>query len=116
MKNLLENSLAKKILSEDIVSIHRITSSNSPRPVIVGFASHDIKMDVIKRRKALKGTGTVVAEDLCSELQQTMNRLKTDPRIQQTWAWDSKIYAKKEDGKIAQIKWGDSVEEAFAKV
>ena len=101
VQDIVKKNLKKDISpKEDIISTHRITSNITPRPIIVGFTTHDMKMEVMKRRKMLKGSNVVIAEDLCIELHQTLKNLRQHPDIQQTWSWDSKLYAKNKKGRF----------------
>ena len=113
--DIITKELHKKMEPDDIVTAHRITSRISPRPIIVTFKTHDTKMKVIKARRALKGTKITIAEDLCQDLYQLMNRLKQNTdRVKQVWAWDSKVYVQSKKGKIAVAEWGQSLDQILA--
>ena len=93
-------------MKTDIDTIHRIKSNLSPRPIIIGFSTHDKKMEFMKKRKTLKGTKIVLADDLCVDLFKTLNRLRNHKDVKDAWSWDSQLFAKRHDGKIATVTWG----------
>ena len=100
----------------DIVSIHRIKSSSTPRPLIIAFGMHDTKMKIIRQRKMLKKSKIVMTDDLCLELGKVLNRLRNDDRVDNAWSWDSVLYAKrKSDSKIATVQWGETFDELIFK-
>ena len=112
---MCEEKLNKTLSPGDLVSVHRITSNAKPRPIIAVFAKHDTKMEIMKLRKTLKGSGMVITEDLCKGLVQVLNRLKNDKRVIQSWSWDSKIFAKTRNGQVVRVEWGQSLDEALKK-
>ena len=60
---------------------------------IVQFRSRDIKLDVMKRRRVLKGSCIVIADDLCNDLLNTYNHLKQHPDCKKGWSWDGQLFA-----------------------
>ena len=113
--DMCNNRLQKTLSPADLTSTHRITSSTKRQPIIAVFATHDMKMAILKERKKLKGSNQVISEDLCVELHQTLNRLNNDSRVAQAWSWDSRIFAKRHDGAVARIEWAQSLDDAFRK-
>ena len=112
LKNLFEELDVSVDAYKDVSNVHRIGSKNSPKPMIVAFASHDTKITVLKSRKALKGKTTSISDDLCVDLTKTLNRLKTDHRVKDAWSWDGKLYAKrKDDLRVARVHWGQTYDE-----
>lgn len=45
--------------------IGQITAESRPIPIIVKFSNYNFREQVFKNKKMLKGTGTVIREDLC---------------------------------------------------
>ena len=73
--DLVTAKLGRKLTDQDIEVAHRLPAKVKPWPVIVQFRSRDIKLDVTKRRRVLKESGIVIADDLCNGLLNTYNRL-----------------------------------------
>ena len=71
---MLQNKLGKKVVTGDIVCAHRIPGKTMPPPIIVQFSSRELKLDVMKRRRSLKGSGIVIADDLCLDIESSSNR------------------------------------------
>ena len=66
VRELIHNKLGYKLVDSDIEVAHRLGSyqSNKDRAVIVRFNSRKVTEEVTSRRRALKGSGIVIAEDL----------------------------------------------------
>ena len=71
-------------------------------------------MDIMSRRSTLKGSGVTIADDLCKDLHRLMNTTRDSPLVSQTFVWDSKVFVKGVNGRIRQIRWGQTVEDALA--
>nr|CAI5816930.1 unnamed protein product [Callosobruchus analis] len=103
--NLLTSHLGVTINANDIYSCMRVGKklTNTPRGILVKFLKPNIKRNIYKNKKMLKGSGVVIKEDL------TENRLKLmDAAIERTtlrsvWSRDGTIYASK-GGKVIVIK------------
>ena len=61
----------------------------------------ELKLDVMKRRRSLKGSGIVIVDDLCLDIVQTLSRLKALPTVTNSWSWDSKLFAQIPSSTIA---------------
>ena len=91
--DLVTTKLGRKLTDQDIEVAHRLPAKVKPWPVIVQFRSRDIKLDVMKRRRVLKVSGVVIADDLCNGLLNTYNRLKQHPDCKKAWSWDGQLFA-----------------------
>ena len=93
----------------DIEVSHRLglPRADGPRPIGVVFRFRDLKWDVMKARKALKGTGIVFSEDLCKEMRDLFNDIKKHPNAESTWAWNGKLFAKDRANNVHVFKYGD---------
>ena len=98
---MFQNKLGKKVVTGDIVCAHRIPGKTMPPPIIVQFSSRELKLDVMKRRRSLKGSGIVIADDLCLDIVQTISRLKALPTMVKSWSWDGKLFAQIPSSTIA---------------
>ncbi len=115
---IIRDKLAHSIQESQIIESHRVGVQRGERPrgIIVRLASLAIKKTVLQKRRALKGSGIVFHEDLCRELQLTLNRLKNDDRVNKSWASDGKIFGtlyKRPDRKF-KILYGQSIDDAIA--
>jgi hypothetical protein len=82
-----------------------------PPPIIVRFseAARDRRDEAIKRRRQLKGTGTVIYEDLTTLNAKLINRLKNHPDITSAWSSFGKIYGLSSDGKKMKFEPFDKI-------
>ena len=55
--------------------------------VLVKFSNLQVRNDVIQRCKQLKGSGTVILEDLTQLNVELLHRLKNNKHIKQSWSW-----------------------------
>ena len=104
-------------MTDDLSSPHRpvrllARSQSQPWPVIVQFRSRDITLDVMKRRRVLKGSGIVIADDLCNGLLNTYTRLKQHPDCKKAWSWDGQLFAELKTGRVVKVRWAESLEAA----
>ena len=95
----------KDITSNDIDVAHRVgpISRVKTRPMLVKLHNRDQKMSILTARKQLKHSGLSVAEDLTKKNVELLNRLKNHHRIESTWSWNNKLYAKGINGAIIRI-------------
>ena len=114
---IIRNKLSHPILDTDIVEAHRvgIKRGERPRGIIVRMSSLAVKKTVLPKRRALKGSGIVFAEDLCRDMQLTLNRVQEDKRLMNTWASDGKIFATLRNQQNAKFRilYGQSVTDAI---
>ena len=110
--DLVTAKLGRKLTDHDIEVAHRLPAKVKPWPIIVQFRNRDIKLDVMKRRRVLKGSGIVVADDLCSGLLNTFNRLKQHPDCKKAWSWDGQLFAELKTGAVIKVRWAESLEAA----
>ena len=110
--DLVTAKQGRKLTDQDIEVAHRLPAKVKPWPVIVQFRSRDIKLDVMKRRRVLKGSGIVIADDLCNCLLNTCNRLKPHPECKKAWSWDGQLFAELKTGRVIKVRWAESLEAA----
>ena len=112
---IIEKKLTKKVNAGDIVCVLRIPGKTMPAPIIVQFSNRELKLDNMKRRRLLKGTGIVIADDLCNDLVQTLNRLKSLPTVAKAWSCDGKLFAQlaDRDGSVIKVKYGEPLDDAI---
>ena len=59
----------------------------------------DVKWDIRKKRKDLKGTGIVFAEDLCNDMKTLFEEVRDYEHVDTAWAWNGKSWVKTSLGK-----------------
>ena len=59
----------------------------------------DVKWDIMKKRKDLKGTGIVFAEDLCNDMKTLFEEVRDYEHVDTAWAWNGKSWVKTSLGK-----------------
>ena len=113
--NLLKSKLRIQVNDRDLEICHRLGTRtlNKTRPMIVKFRYRDQKYDTMKARKALKGTGIVLSEDMCSEMQALQRELQNHPGVSSTWTWNGKLFAKNLNGVISTIRYGKEWQSKF---
>ena len=62
--------------------------------MLVKLHNRDQKMSILTARKQLKHSGLRVAENLTKQNVELLNRLKNYHRMESTWSWNNKLYAK----------------------
>ena len=88
-------------------------NKNKKRPLVVRFRFRDVKWDIMKNRKMLKGTGISFAEDLCSEMRGLYNEIRDFENVVSVLAWNGKIMAKNKSGDIHVIRYGSEWKHLF---
>lgn len=96
VKNLIHNKLNLNITSSNIERCHRIgkVTEEKYRAIVVRMTNYKLKMDIIKSRKALKGTGIIIAEDMTHEKHKLLKETVQQIGKENVWTMDGKIYAK----------------------
>ena len=105
MFDLVTQKLGRQLKDNDIEVAHRLPARTKPWPVIVQFRSRDLKIDIMQRRRVLKGSGIVIADDLCTGLMTTFNRLKQHPDCKKAWSWDGQLFAELKTGPVVKVRW-----------
>ena len=68
----------------------------------------------MRARKALKGTGIVLSEDLCKEMRDLLGDIKKNDMSQSVWAWNGKLFVKPKSGvenDVISVRYGDNWKE-----
>ncbi|MEW8546875.1 MAG: hypothetical protein AB2693_25450 [Candidatus Thiodiazotropha sp.] len=96
---LVSNFLYDKFeLEPDIEIAHRVgglsRNSTQPRSIIVKFMRRSDKMEIMLRRKHLKGSGISISDDLTIKNVRLIKQARTNERIEAAWSWDGKVYAR----------------------
>ena len=113
VRGLIKDKLKYNLTPTDIEICHRLGTRtlNKNRPIVIRF--RDTKMELMKIRKNLKGTGLIFAEDLCPEMRELLKELKDHPKVENCWAWNGKLFAKDKNNKVSRIQYGRNWQELF---
>lgn len=107
-------------LEPDIEIAHRIgvksRDPNKPRTIIVKFVRRSDKLDVMLRRKSLKGKGISISDDLTVKNVKLINEVRDHERIEAAWSWDGKVYAKGKNGHKLKLYPGIQVDNELDRV
>jgi len=71
----------------------RSDSTNRGPIVIVRFHAREVRDNVLRQRRQLKGTKFTIIEDLTTLNVKTLNRARNHDSVTKTWTWNGKIYA-----------------------
>ena len=113
VKNIIKNKLKLNLPSNAVEVCHRLGTKtlNKNRPIVTRFRYQDLKWDIMKARKELKGSGIVFGQDLCFEFRELQKQIKSHPSVIDSWAWNGKLSAKNSAGKIFTVKYGTNWQE-----
>ena len=111
----------KDISPEDIIAAHPLPinlRSSTSRPqiptILLRFRNRQLRNNVIRKRKLLKGSVYSVDEDLTALNIQLVNRLRLSDRVTKTWSWNGEIYATLDNNKTVIAKPLSSIDELFS--
>lgn len=116
---LIRDKMRIHIEPRNIITAHRLPVKNvkarvnGTDPVIVQFETADIKTDVLRARRNLKGQAIYVNEDLCRDIQRLFNRVRNHRKIDSAWTWNGQVFGKDDDGTIYKVAYGESLDEKF---
>lgn len=113
---IFNTNLDTAIKQDDIEIIHRVGKKipDKPRPVIIKFVSHKKKVEIMRSKKALKGSEFFIIEDLTqqnSKLMRELNILRKSGKIKSTWSIDGKIKIKLNNDSIKAIRNLEDIKE-----
>ena len=61
--------------------------------MLLKLKNHEVRDNIILKRKLLKGTPYSIHEDLTALNVQLMTRLRNHEHVTQTWSWNGKVFA-----------------------
>ena len=88
-------------------------ATHSGDQVIIRFCSQQVRDEIIKRRRVLKGTRQTIVEDLTVLNMATLNRLRKHTSIEKCWTWNGRLYALSKNGHTLLVKPFQSVNECL---
>ena len=91
----IQGRLGVNIVPSDIVVAHRLpkTKKQKYRPIIVKFRDRELKWDILRVRKKLKGSGVSIAEDMTKENFDLMLRAQDSGYFTSVWFSNAKVWA-----------------------
>ena len=115
--SLITNKLKVMVKPEDIEAVHRVGAReqrpggassgarNTGRAIIMRFVSRRIRDAVLYARKKLKGSGTVIVEDLTPRAYSLLCSVKSDTSVcQQAWTKYGTVWMKMTNGRIVSVR------------
>ena len=108
--NIITKKVKVKVSPDDISVAHRLPKSKKQehRPIIAKFKDRDLRQQVIWARKALKGTGISIAEDMTHENMALMRRAEDSGLFDAVWFSNARVRAKDKKGFIHVIDLYDT--------
>ena len=97
IKEFAASKLDVAIDDTDIDHTHRLGKPNmsKPRPIIAKFSRYNVRHEVIKARRKLKGQHIGIQEHLTPFTQHLLNKAKElskrAPWVKNVWTWDGKV-------------------------
>jgi len=93
--NMLKQELGIIITPHDIDTIHRTGRfrNDQPRAIILKFVRRNLKENVLREKRNLKGTGVVVVEDLTRQNLKLLKDVRDHPSVQSAWTSNGKVIA-----------------------
>ncbi|XP_071813706.1 uncharacterized protein [Apostichopus japonicus] len=96
IKPLAATKLGVTIRDEDLDRSHRIGKLNQdgkPRIIIAKFTRHDVRDQVIRSRRKLKGMKMAIQEDLTAGNLDLLKKVEKHQRVEAVWTVDGRIMA-----------------------
>ena len=92
----------KRLTAPNLCISNRKTKIDRKHFILVQYKPHfksqsktgaqHVHKSLLMNRKKLKGSGVIVADDLCQEMIKVYNRVRNDPRVKDAWTWFGKIF------------------------
>ncbi|XP_033758134.1 uncharacterized protein LOC117340483 [Pecten maximus] len=104
--SLIKDKLKLPTFNEAEIDVaHRLGKhiSGKTRSVICKFVQRRKKSEVVTKRRALKGSGIVIVEDMTQMNRTLLNEVKQVEGVKNTWCSDGKLFAMLSNDKIVRI-------------
>jgi len=111
--DVVNKAVKVNITPSDIDIAHRLGRFNThkPRAVICKFTHRRTKFEVLRNRKNLKGTRMAISEDLTTENNNLLIKVKRMTCVKSAWTIDGKIWALLSNDKKIRITHDISLNE-----
>ena len=105
---------APTVTVADVDVAHRLGNrkvGGKPRPVIVKMYSHDVRFNILKTCKALRGvrdTGVPlsIGKDICKEYQELLSTITAAGL--KCWYWNTRVWIQRSDGSSISVQVQDN--------
>ena len=93
------------ISSRDVDTAHRLgpIRQDGNRPVIFKFVSRVTKHAVIRSRKKLKGSATIIREDLTLKNAKLLETVSRKEEVQSAWSDEGRVIALLQNGRKVRV-------------
>ena len=95
--------VGKKTKDTRVLTRSSVSNKPRPRPLIVKFTSYRYKREVLKVKRALKGSGKFIAEDLTKENYELLKKASEENKVKAAWTADGRIVVQMKSGEIKTI-------------
>ena len=101
--DIVRNKLGLEIDRTQLDRSHRLGRRNisqtrpKPRPIILKFVSYNVRSEVFRRKRRLKGSGLGVTESLTRKRMELYSTVNNHSNVQSTWTLDGMIIALRND-------------------
>ena len=95
-----------EILPNDLDRSNRIgnpKTKKKERPIIVKFARYNLRHNVFKNKKLLKGKGVSITESLIKDHMAKLNEARETYGFRNVWTSDGKIFFKDEKNPLSKL-------------
>nr|CAI5853329.1 unnamed protein product [Callosobruchus analis] len=98
--DIIKDRMKIKIDESDIVAAYRVGQKvdNKPRHVLVSFKDNAVKMDVYKNKRLLKGTSSVIKEDLTAFRLKALRAAADKHGYKNVWSVNGNLFLKTSKG------------------
>ena len=100
VSDMIARDLNYRVSASDISTAHRLGTKvpGKERSVIVRFVSRIVRNEVVRRRRALKGKGVVIADDLSPFFQKVFFSLREIMGKKNVWSTGNQLFIKTTEG------------------
>lgn len=103
--DMFKDDLNIIIQPSDILESHPLPRGKKSS-MIVKFKNYSTKCDILRARKALKGSGVSIAEDISGDIQLQIKEIESHPQVDSVFVWFQKIYVKDNAGQYHKFSCG----------
>lgn len=109
----LNEKLGTKVTAGDIDAAHPLgPPKNNKINIVIKFHQRETRDSLIKMRRKLAGSGTVIQENLTKDNVKLLKDLRDDKYknvIESSWSWSGKIWIKLKNGPTKQVRLTDVI-------
>jgi hypothetical protein len=101
--DIVRNKLGLEIDRTQLDRLHRLWRRNisqtrpKPRPILLKFVSYNVRSEVFRRKRRLKGSGLGVTESLTRKRMELYSTVNNHSNVSSAWTLDGRIIALRND-------------------